>query len=81
MQSKQEIDEFLGGIALEDEEELLDELEELEALEAEKDMGLEHAGVGAIDVGGAPAPVPVAKIGGKTEEQLEEEKLEAMMAL
>ena len=81
MQSKQEIDEFLGGIALEDEDELLDELEELEALEAEKDMDLENAGVGAIDIGEGPAPVPVAKIGGKTQEQLEEEKLEAMMAL
>ena len=81
MQSKQEIDEFLGGIALEDEDELLDELEELEALEAEKDMDLENAGVGAIDIGEGPAPVPAAKIGGKTQEQLEEEKLEAMMAL
>ena len=81
MQSKQEIDEFLGGIALEDEDELLDELEELEALEAEKDMDLENAGVGAIDIGEGPAPVPAGKIGGKTQEQLEEEKLEAMMAL
>ena len=77
MDKQGEVDDFFADIALDDKDELMDELDELAALDDLDDMAL--PGVGHID--SAPVPVqpqPAAKVDATEDEEAE---LAAMMAM